>query len=287
MPYTTLVDARTLAFHIDDPSWILFDCRFSLADPSRGRRDYLVEHIPGAQYLHLNEDLSAPVVPGKTGRHPLPNVQEAARLLGSRGVSEASQVLAYDDSFGAIAARLWWMLKWLGHDAAAVLDGGWQQWIDSGGATRCGEERRAPVRFEPRTRPELVATADEIRRCRHDSGFRLFDARAPERYRGEVEPIDRIAGHIPGAVSAPFKENLDPQGRFLPANELRRRLAGLLGGSPAPEAVVYCGSGVTAAHDLLAFEAAGLGRPRLYVGSWSEWITDADNPIAVGDEETD
>lgn len=287
MSYTTLVDTRTVTSHIDDPKWVLFDCRFSLADPSRGRREYLVGHIPGAQYLHLNEDLSAPVIPGKTGRHPLPTEQEAARLFGSRGVSGESQVVAYDDSSGSIAARLWWMLKWLGHDAAAVLDGGWQQWIDSGGATRSGEERRGPADFESRIRPGLVATAGDILRRQQHSDFRLLDARAPERYRGETEPIDRVAGHIPGAVSAPFKKNLDPQGRFLPAAELRRRLARLLGEASAPEAVVYCGSGVTAAHDLLAFEVAGLERPRLYVGSWSEWINDADNPIAVGDEKAE
>jgi thiosulfate/3-mercaptopyruvate sulfurtransferase len=284
MPYTTLVDARTLRSHLDDPDWILFDCRFSLADTSRGRRDYLVGHIPGAQYLHLNDDLSAPVVPGKTGRHPLPAEHEAENLFGSRGVCKECQVVAYDDSSGSIAARLWWMLKWLGHDAVAVLDGGWQQWIDSGGTALPGEERRKPVDFEALVRPELVATTDEIRRRQSDSDFRLLDARAPERYRGETEPIDRVAGHIPGAISAPFKDNLGPQGCLLPPDELKQRLARLLGDSRASDAVAYCGSGVTAALDLLAFEVAGLGRPRLYVGSWSKWITDADNPIAVGNE---
>ncbi|MEJ2083571.1 MAG: sulfurtransferase [Acidobacteriota bacterium] len=284
MTYTTLVDVQTLASHIDQPSWVLFDCRFSLADPSRGRRDYLSGHIPGAQYLDLNQDLSAPVIPGKTGRHPLPTEQEAAHLFGSRGVSAETQVIAYDDMSGAIAARLWWMLKWLGHDAVAVLDGGWNEWITSDGATRPGAEHRVPADFRARLRPQLVVTTDEIRRRRNRSGFRLLDARAPERYRGETEPIDPVAGHVPGAISAPFRDNLDSQGRVLAGAELRQRLEPLLGSSPASEAVAYCGSGVTAAQDILAFELAGLGRPRLYVGSWSEWITDAENPIAVGDE---
>ncbi len=283
MSYTTLVDTQTLAAHLDDPSWILFDCRFSLAEPERGRRDYLAAHIPGAQYLDLNRDLSAPVAPGKTGRHPLPRADEAARIFSRCGVSAASQVVAYDDLSGAIAARLWWMLKWLGHDAVAVLDGGWPRWLASGGAARSHEERRPPSQLEVRSRPALVATTDEVRRRRDHPDFVLLDARAPERYRGEVEPIDPVAGHIPGARSAPFKENLDPEGRFLSPTQLRSRLEPLLRSLPAGDAVVYCGSGVTAAHDILAFEAAGLGSPRLYVGSWSEWITDPDNPVAVGD----
>lgn len=283
--FTTLIDAPTLADHLDDPDWIVFDCRFSLADPERGHRDYLAGHIRGAQYLDLNRDLSARVVPGKTGRHPLPSVEEAARLFGGRGVGPNAQVIAYDDRAGSIAARLWWMLKWLGHDAVAVLDGGWSSWVARRGPTATGDERRAPAPFQARPRPDFEVTVDEIRQRGGRSDFVLFDARASERYRGEAEPIDPVAGHIPGARSLPFQKNLGPEGRFLPPAELKRRFEAALGDSSASEAVVYCGSGVTAAHDLLAFEVAGLERPRLYAGSWSEWITDPDRPVALGDED--
>lgn len=286
-PFTTLIDCRTLEVHLDEPDWVLFDCRFSLAEPQRGHRDYLSGHIPGAQYLDLNHDLSAPVVPGKTGRHPLPAVKEAARLFADRGVGSKTQVVTYDDAAGSIAARLWWMLKWLGHEAVAVLDGGWQQWVDSNGPQRSGEERRSPTTFDARPRPELQVSLDEIRRRHDDPDFLLLDARARERYLGEFEPIDPVAGHIPGARSLPFQQNLDSHGRFLSREELRRRLRPVLGDSAGPEAAVYCGSGVTAAHDILAFEVAGLGRPRLYAGSWSEWIAGRENPVAVGDESSD
>ena len=283
MPFTTLVDTPTLLTHLEDPQWVVFDCRFKLAEPERGRRDYLEQHIPGAQYLDLNRDLSSPVTPGKTGRHPLPGTVAAGRLLGSRGVASDTQVVAYDDSRGSIAARLWWMLKWLGHDAVAVLDGGFEGWLAAGGQVQSGDERRAQVSFVARPRPLMIATTDELRR-RSAGAAPLLDARAAERYRGEVEPIDPVAGHIPGAISAPFQENLDAGGRFHPPDALKQRLGSLLGDARASDAVVYCGSGVTAAHDILAFAAAGLGMPRLYVGSWSEWVTDADNPVAVGNE---
>ncbi|RMG49113.1 MAG: sulfurtransferase [Acidobacteria bacterium] len=267
--------------HLADVDWAVVDCRFSLDDPERGRRDYQRAHIPGAVYAHLNEDLSGPVIPGRTGRHPLPEIDRFAGTLGRWGIDERVQVVAYDDSGGAVAARLWWMLRWLGHDAVAVLDGGWPAWQEEERPAQSGVETRAPRTFVPRPRPELIITSEDIEAALGRATYRLIDARAPERYRGEQEPIDPIAGHIPGAVSAPFAGNLDARGRFRSPEELRARFQAILGDLPPERAVLYCGSGVTAAHNLLAMAHAGLGEGRLYVGSWSEWITDPRRPIAT------
>ncbi|GIV61135.1 MAG: putative 3-mercaptopyruvate sulfurtransferase [Rhodothermaceae bacterium] len=258
----------------------MVDCRFSLQDPERGRRAYREAHIPGAVYAHLDDDLSGPVVPGRTGRHPWPDPDALAATLSAFGIDETVQVVAYDDAGGAIAARLWGLLTWLGHDAVAVLDGGWPAWQRAGYPVRGGEERRPPRRFVPRPRPGLLVTAGDVERVRQDPAWRLLDARAPERFRGEHEPIDPVAGHIPGAVSAPFAGNLDDGGRFLPPETLRARYATLLGEVPPERVVCYCGSGVTANHVRLAMAHAGLGLPRLYPGSWSEWITDPARPVA-------
>ncbi|WP_026369969.1 sulfurtransferase [Kallotenue papyrolyticum] len=282
MSFTTLIDSATLAAHLDDPDWAIVDCRFALDQPARGRQAYLQAHIPGAVYAHLDEDLSGPIVPGRTGRHPLPSVEDAARTFGRWGIDERTQVIAYDDAGGAFAARLWWLLRWLGHNAVAVLDGGWPRWLAEGRPARNGVEQRAPRRFVPRPRPELVVTAEEVLHRLHDAHVPIIDARAPERYRGEVEPIDPVAGHIPGARNAPYSANLAPDGRFLPPAQLAERWRAVLGTAPAEQAILYCGSGVTAAHNALALAHAGLGLPRLYAGSWSEWITDATRPIERG-----
>lgn len=279
MVHTTLISAHELVHHLHDPGWTVVDCRFSLDDTERGRRDYQQAHIPGAVYAHLDEDLSGPVIPGRTGRHPLPDVDTFARTLCAWGIGPGVQVVAYDDSGGAIAARLWWMLRWLGHDAVAVLDGGWPCWQEEGYPTRSGVETRPPRTFVPNPRPEMILTTAEVLAHLHDPDWRLLDARAPERYRGEVEPIDPVAGRIPGALSAPYADNLGPNGRFLPPEALRARFHALVGNVPPERVACYCGSGVTAAHDLLAMAHAGLGLPRLYVGSWSEWITDPGRPI--------
>jgi thiosulfate/3-mercaptopyruvate sulfurtransferase len=284
MPFTTLIRTAEYASHLGEPNWAIIDCRFTLGDNKRGRRDYEQAHIPGAVYADLERDLSGPIIPGVTGRHPLPDVDVFARTLGKWGIDSSVQVVAYDDSGGMMAARLWWMLRWLGHTSVAVLDGGWPRWQGDGRPVRDGTETRAPRHFAARPRPELLTDAAEVAALGAASAARLIDARGAERYRGEVEPIDTRAGHIPGAVCAPYAENLQPDGTFLPAAELRARFITVLGDVPATNAIFYCGSGVSAAHNLLAVAHAGLGDARLYAGSWSDWITDPSRPIATGSE---
>lgn len=279
---STLIDPTDLATRLRDPLWRVVDCRFSLAAPDRGRADYRRSHIPGAVYAHLDEDLSAPVQAGRTGRHPLPDPRRLARTLGDWGIDASTQVVAYDDGSGGVAARLWWLLRWLGHEAVAVLDGGWAAWTAEGLPTDAAEASSPRRRFQASPRPELVLTADEAARWAADGRHALIDAREAIRYRGEAEPIDPVAGHVPGALSAPYPDNLGPDGRWLSAEVLARRYAALLGDRPAGDCAVYCGSGVTAAHDALAMVHAGLGEPRLYAGSWSEWITDPARPVATG-----
>jgi thiosulfate/3-mercaptopyruvate sulfurtransferase len=279
MTSRTLISTATLAHHLDDPAWVIVDCRFALDDPARGERAYEQGHIPGALYAHLERDLTGTVIPGKTGRHPLPSVAHLVERLSAWGIDANVHVVAYDDSGGSMAARLWWLLRWLGHDAVAVLDGGWPCWRAEGRPFRRGRECRSPRRFLPRLRPELVASAEDVMAALNDPNVRLLDSRSPERYRGEHEPIDPVAGHIPGALSAPYLDNLDARGRFRPAAELRARFERLLGSPPPSRVIFYCGSGVTAAHNVLAFLHAGLGEAQLYAGSWSEWITDPTRPI--------
>ena len=282
MPFETLISAEQLAIHLADPDWAVVDCRFSLADTDRGRQDYLQSHIAGAVYAHLDNDLSGTIVPGQTGRHPLPQPDVLAERLGGWGIDPGVQVVAYDASGGGNAARLWWLLRWLGHDAVAVLDGGWQRWQQMGGRVRSGAESRPARRFVPRPRHDWVVTADEVEQLRADPDHLVVDSRTAERYRGEKEPIDPVAGRIPGAVCAPYFDNLEPAGFFRGSADLRQRFEALLAGRPPERAVFYCGSGVTAAHNLLALAHAGLGDGRLYAGSWSEWITDARRPIGRG-----
>jgi len=279
MGYENLISARELQDRVDDQNWAVVDCRFSLADTERGRRDYLLDHIPGAVYAHLDADLSGSIIPGQTGRHPLPPIDDFCRTLSAWGVSDESQVVVYDDAGGAIAARLWWMMRWLGHDAVALLDGGWPHWVAEGHTVSSGEEKRDPATFTARPRTELAVSLPEVDQLRTDPGFKLVDAREVERYRGEVEPIDPVAGHIPGAISAPYKENLDSTGCFLSPAELRNLYSTALGDTSPDKVVFYCGSGVTAAHNLVAMSHAGLGLGRLYPGSWSEWIANPERPV--------
>jgi thiosulfate/3-mercaptopyruvate sulfurtransferase len=284
MIHSTLISTSELADRLDEPDWRVVDCRFSLDDTGRGRRDYLQAHVPGAAYAHLDEDLSGPVVPGKTGRHPLPAVDAVAKRLGQWGIGAGVQVVAYDDNTGGVAARLWWMLRWLGHDGVAVLDGGWKQWSGEGRQASVGEEQQpAPRVFTPHPQHEMVVDASAVLAMGADPAQRLIDSRSQERYRGEQEPFDPVAGHIPGAVCAPYEENLNANGLFRSAGELRARFEAILGGLEPARAVFYCGSGVTAAHNLLAMAHAGLGDARLYAGSWSEWIADPRRPVARQD----
>jgi thiosulfate/3-mercaptopyruvate sulfurtransferase len=284
MTYTTLISTHELALHLNDPDWAIFDCRFTLAEPERGRRDYRHEHIPGALYAHLNEDLAGPIVPGITGRHPLPTVDFTAARFSGWGIDDIVQVVVYDDSGGGIAARLWWMLRWLGHDAVTVLDGDWRKWKNEGRAVSDHVEARPARLFVPRLRSDWLVTTAEVETRMRDAGYTLLDSRTAERYCGENETIDPIAGHIPGAISAPYPDNLNPDGTFRSPEELRARFNSLLGRTPPDRAAFYCGSGVTAAHNLLALKHAGMGEARLYVGSWSEWIANPQRPIAVGNE---
>ena len=280
MPITTLISPTELVPHLSEPYWIVVDCRFALADPNQGRASYEAFHIPGSVYAHLNDDLSGPIHIGVTGRHPLPTPEAAAATFGRLGIAPGMQVVAYDDAGGALAAaRLWWMLRWLGHDAAAVLDGGWQRWQRENLPIKTGKESRPVQNFIHRPRPEIVVSTDQVEAIRHKSTYKLFDARAAERFRGENETIHPVAGHIPGAISAPYAENLTSEGVFRSPEELRARFTALLGSVPIENVVMYCGSGVTANHNLLALQIAGLGEAKLYPGSWSEWITDPKRPV--------
>lgn len=281
--FTTVVDVETVRGHLDDPAWQVVDCRFSLADTELGRRVYTESHLPGALYAHLDEDLSGPVVRGVTGRHPLPSLEKAATIFSAWGIDENVQVVAYDDANGSVAARLWWLLKWLGHDAVAVLDGGWKAWTQAGLPSTAVVPEPMSRTFVAKVRPELLMAADAVSQMRVDPTYRLIDARTPERYRGEQEPIDPVAGHIPGADNVPFTGNIGPDGRFLTEDALRSRFTALFGTLTTQRVVSYCGSGVTGCHNLLAIAHAGLGDGVLYAGSWSEWIADPNRPIATGD----
>lgn len=274
--YTTIIAAAELAEQLDNPHWRIVDCRAQLADTSAGRRAYGEAHIPGALFAHLEEDLSGPIVPGATGRHPLPCVTAMARLLGRLGITPDTQVVVYDDSKGAIAARLWWMLQYMGHAAAAVLDGGYAHWLQGGYAVNAAVPEVVQTTFVPNVQPDWLLTADAVEQWRQWPDHAVVDSREAPRYRGEVEPIDPVAGHIAGAINLPFAENWRTDGLLHEPEVLRQRFAAL----PPPERTVfYCGSGVTACHNILAYRHAGLGAARLYAGSWSEWITDAQRAI--------
>lgn len=281
MSYTTLISSTELNSRLGQPDWAIIDCRFNLDDTEWGRREYQQAHIPGAVYAHLDEHLSGPIIPGQTGRHPLPEVEVFAQTLSSWGIEANNQVVVYDAAGGDLpAARLWWMLRWLGHNAVAVLDGGWAGWQRQGLPTRSGVERRPARSFVAQPRPELVVTAAGVEAVRSDPTFRLFDSRSEAAYHGEGPSYDPIGGHIPGAGSAPRTDNLDPANAFRSQTELQARFQTLLGNVPAERTIFYCGSGVTAAHNVLALHHAGLGEARLYVGSWSDWILDPQRPIA-------
>jgi thiosulfate/3-mercaptopyruvate sulfurtransferase len=302
--FHTLIDVDSLRELQGAPDLAVIDCRFDLALPRAGAQSYLAGHIPGARYADLNRDLSAPVTP-TSGRHPLPAPDIFAKRLGELGVGNGTQVIAYDEANGSFAARLWWMLRWLGHSRVAVLDGGIRAWIAAGGALEAGEaapagaleSRQAPpagtlfspradssprAEFSPRPDSAAILTAAEVAAALRDPATLLVDARAAERYAGTVEPIDPVAGHVPGAVNHPFSTNLDADGRFLAPALLRARWLERLAGRDPRRLIAMCGSGVTACHNLLSLEAAGLPGDKLYAGSWSEWIRDPTRPVARG-----
>jgi thiosulfate/3-mercaptopyruvate sulfurtransferase len=279
--FRTLISASDLAAHLDDAGWVVCDCRHDLANTEAGRDAYAESHISGARFVHLDEDLSAPKT-GKNGRHPLPDPGKFAQRLGELGISNASQVVAYDASGGPYAARLWWMLRWLGHEAVAVLDGGWSAWLTATHPTTNQAPKIEAARFVPRIRTDAAVDAETVAARLGQPGPLLLDARAPTRYRGESETLDPVAGHIPGAANRFFQLNLAADGKFKPAASLRQEFAALLG-DVSPETVAhYCGSGVTACHNHFAMEIAGLPGSLVYPGSWSEWCSDPSRPVATG-----
>jgi len=280
--FETLIGCDDLHRDLGDQRLIVVDCRHSLADFERGHRDYNAAHIPGAVFADMETDLSGDLVEGRTGRHPLPHIVTFTDTLSHWGIDNSCQVVAYDDAGGAIAARLWWMLRWLGHPHVAVLEGGWPAWCAKNYPTRSGQESNPARCFKAQVRPELLADVDLVAAKGKDAQWCLIDARGAARYRGEIEPIDRVAGHIPGAINLPFAENLDKDGSFLDAKALGERFKSALGEVPIDRTIVYCGSGVTAAHNLLAMVHAGLGDAKCYSGSWSEWIADGTRAIETG-----
>lgn len=275
--YRDLISTSVLAEHLGDPAWVIVDCRFDLADPAWGQNQYAAGHIPGAIYAHLDRDLSGKITP-QSGRHPLPNPAAFASLLSNWGIGPETQVVVYDQSGGAFAARLWWMLHYFGHERAAVLDGGYTKWTAEGNPVDLSVLRRARVDFIPHIRPDMLVSTQEVLSLLSDPSVALIDARAPIRYRGETEPIDPVAGHIPDALNRFQADNLSSDGTFLAATELSNQFHQLLGSAPPEKAVVYCGSGVTSCHHVLAMAVAGMPMPRLYAGSWSEWIRDPHRP---------
>ena len=275
--HTTLVDGATLAARLGDPAWVVVDCRHDLADPAAGETAYARGHIPGAVFLHLDRDLSS-AKNGRNGRHPLPDIATLAAALGRAGIGPGVQVVAYDDCGGMMAGRLWWLLRWLGHEAVALLDGGLSAWTAAGGALSAEMPEPAARPFTPAPR-DWVLGADQVLAGLGRPDRVIVDARAPDRFRGENESIDPVGGHIPGARNRFFRDNLGPDGRFKPADQLRQEWTEALAGF-APEQVVHqCGSGVSACHNLLAMEIAGLPGARLYAGSWSEWCADPARPV--------
>jgi len=278
-----LIDARTLQHRLSDPSAqvVVVDTTFDLADPSAGERAYGTSHLTGSLYSHLDRDLCGPKT-GHNGRHPLPDRQSFAATLGRLGIAPGTLVVSLDRQGSMFAVRLWWLLRWMGHTEVSVLDGGLPAWIAAGGsvdANPVAAQARAPYPL-PQADSQVAPTVDADTVLATIGKRPLFDARAPERFRGDVEPLDAQAGHIPGARNRFFKDNLQADGRFKPAEVLRAEWLPLLGSSTPEQAVHQCGSGVTACHNLLALAIAGLDGGALYAGSWSEWSSDTRRPIA-------
>ncbi len=284
MPVAQLISPQALNERQAQPGLVILDCRFALEDPDYGRSSYAEGHIAGAQFADLEQDLSGPVIKGVTGRHPLPDAQTLLERLRVWGISDDSDVVLYDDGPGAFAARAWWLLAWLGkRDGVFLLDGGLKAWHTAGLPLSVEASAAQLANFNGKPDNSLLLSAEHLQKRLGEPGLTLIDARAKPRFRGEVEPIDPVAGHIPGAQCAAFAENLDSSGRFLPTEQLKQRFADQLAGRSPQELVAYCGSGVTACHNLFALGLAGYPLGKLYAGSWSEWINDPARGIATGD----
>ncbi len=281
-PFTTLVSVDQLNKGLNLPHWVVIDCRFSLTNTSQGEAHFLQSRIPGAQYAHLDKHLSSPIVKGVTGRHPLPDASVLENQFQRWGINNDSQIIAYDDKSGAVASRLWWLSRWLGHNTCAVLDGGFHAWKNAAlpldtSDTNIADSASTLGQFQ---RSESLTSVIEKHQVL-DPSLCLLDAREATRYRGEHEPIDRVAGHIPGALNAPFMENTNKDGTFLSVNELQQRFDPILAHSKNKQLVHYCGSGVTAAHNMLAMAHAKRDPGAMYAGSFSEWVCVNDEQFPV------
>jgi thiosulfate/3-mercaptopyruvate sulfurtransferase len=282
LAFRTLISTDALAARLGDPSFRIVDCRFRLDDEGWGEREWRAGRIPRAAYAHLDRDLSGAKT-GRNGRHPLPDIAALARTFGRLGITSGQQVVAYDQDNGMFASRLWWLLRWAGHEASAVLDGGLARWVSEGrpiSGSEAQDERNEPAEFHPAPRAGMTMTADEVAARVGDPDWRLVDSRAPERYRGEIEPMDPVAGHIPGAANHFFQQNIGERGIFRTPEDLRARFSPVIGGVAPERVVCYCGSGVQACQNLLALEHAGIPGAKLYPGSWSEWCSDPSRPVA-------
>jgi thiosulfate/3-mercaptopyruvate sulfurtransferase len=280
VPYTTLISTADLSANLDR-GWIVVDCRYDLHADDWGHQQYLQAHIPRAAYVSLSHDLSSPPT-GANGRHPIPSLDAMAATFGRLGIGNDVQVVAYDQDNGMFASRFWWMLRFAGHDTVAVLDGGWAKWAGEGRPLRSGTETPEPATFIARWRSDWLLDARDVAAVYQDPATLLIDARAPERFEGRSEPLDRQPGHIPGAANHPYRTNLSDDNTMLPPQTLREQFLRDLQGHAPAQAVMYCGSGVTACQNLLAMEHAGLPGARLYAGSWSEWSSDPARPVETG-----
>ena len=281
MSPTTLVSTDALAEHLNDATWVIVDCRYDLTKESWGAEQYKAAHIPRAAYADLAHDLAGPK-DGRNGRHPMPGHDAMIATFGRLGIGSDSQVVAYDQENGMYASRLWWMLRYMGHTAVAVLDGGFAKWLREGRPTAAGVESPTSATFSGKPLAEMRLTANQVWARLGDPEMTPVDARSPSRYEGKEEPLDRVAGHIPGARNHFYQWNLRPDGTFLSPDELRQKFDSMLGGTPPDQVAMYCGSGVTACHNILAMEQAGLRGVKLFPGSWSEWSSDPDKPVETG-----
>lgn len=278
--FENLIDCGQLAARLGEENYLVFDCRFDLADVERGERDYARGHIPGAVYAHLDRHLSSPITP-TSGRHPMPDLTNLLAWLGRSGMHPGRQVVVYDDSFGAMAARLWWLLKCLGHDAVALLDGGWQAWRQGGFEINDYRVQPRAGSYHAALDWHNVVTTEQVLENLRAPEFLLVDVRTEERFLGVAEPIDPVAGHIPAAINIPLTRNIGSDGCFKPTHQLRELYADAVAVHDTTDQVYMCGSGVTACHSLVALCSAGYPMPRVYAGSWSEWIRDPERPVIL------
>ncbi len=279
MNYSTLIDVATLAAELDNPAWVVLDCRFDLMNPAWGETEFAAEHIPGAQYAHLDRDLAGPPT-ADSGRHPLPDPATFAALAGRWGIDNSTQVVVHDQAGGVFAARAWWLFRWLGHERVALLDGGLAAWRAAGLPVTTGGSTRPARIFEPKPDMSRVVGVSDIVAALGSPELQVVDARGADRFAGQNETMDPRAGHVPGAVNHPFALNLSSEGRLHEADRLRTAWLATLAGHDPKEMVAMCGSGVSACLNLLSMEIAGLPGARLYPGSWSEWVKDPSRPIA-------